>query len=83
MTSGLRKVTDDMKSKNQADRTGHVAAPPRPAGSAAAPANGPKPAKPSTVPPGWADLASQAPAVPAVTLDLHTHQACCPLLVIA
>lgn len=26
MTSGLRKVTDDMKSKNRADRSGHVVA---------------------------------------------------------
>lgn len=37
MTSGLRKVTDDMKTKNRADRSGLVATEPKPAAAAAAP----------------------------------------------
>jgi hypothetical protein len=59
VTSGLRKVTDDMKSKNQADRTGHVAGPPR---AAAAPANGSTPAAAATAstgPPRWVELPCQ------------------------
>ena len=45
VTSGLRKVTDDMKSKNRTDRTGHVTAVPAaakaPPAKAAAAARGP------------------------------------------
>lgn len=49
VTSGLRKVTDDMKTKNRADRSGHVTATPaaaakgaaKPAAAAAAAAKGP------------------------------------------
>jgi hypothetical protein len=36
VTSGLRKVTDDMKTKNRADRSGHVTATPAAAAAAAA-----------------------------------------------
>lgn len=36
MTGGLRKVTDDMKTKNQADRSGAVPAVEKPAVAAAA-----------------------------------------------
>jgi hypothetical protein len=38
VTSGLRKVTDDMKAKNRADRSGHVITPAAPKTAKVAPA---------------------------------------------
>jgi adenylyl cyclase-associated protein len=54
VTSGLRKVTDDMKTKNRADRSGHVTAAP-----AAKPAAKPAPAAAAAAArgrPRWVDL---------------------------
>lgn len=52
VTSGLRKVTDDMKTKNRADRSGHVTAMP----AAAAPKPAVKPAAASRGPPRYTML---------------------------
>lgn len=51
VTSGLRKVTADMKTKNRADRTGAVPSAAGPGGAAAGPASGGGKGAPAAAPP--------------------------------